>query len=182
MRPYFLAAYNFLRLGFYSLRSQGRLRAGTVELLGWNTRLAIHPGSRVRLGSRLISDGRLVIVTGERGVLSVGDGVYFNEGVMLSCHEKLSIGDGCRFGPNVKVFDNDHKYGAGRGISPELATAPVRIGKNCWLGANVVILRGTTIGDNCVIGAGCVVKGDIPAGSMVTMSRELRIRPIPKEP
>lgn len=181
MRPYLLAAYNVLRFSLRSLRSGGRFRAGRVQLLGWNTKLVVQPGARVAFGNRLVSDGRVVLVAGAEGDLSIGDGVYFNEGVMLSCQELLSVGSGCRFGPNVKVFDNDHKFDADSGVSSELVTAPVRIGKNCWLGSNVVILRGTTIGDNCVIGAGCVVKGEIPAGSLVTMSRELKIRPIRRE-
>ena len=54
----------------------------------------------------------------------------------------------------------------------EYLTAPITIGKNCWIGANTVILRGTTIGDNCLIAAGCVVKGNVPAGSVVIQKRE----------
>ena len=41
---------------------------------------------------------------------------------------------------------------------------PVRIGKNCWLGAGVIVMPGVTIGDNTVIGAGSIVTKDIPAG------------------
>ena len=100
---------------------------------------------------------------------------------MISCLEEVSIGAGCRFGPNVKVFDNDHKFSARGGVSQEHTTSPVTIGDHCWLGANVTVLRGTEIGDNCVIGAGCVVKGSIPAGSLVTQSRKLDIRPIRDE-
>ena len=43
---------------------------------------------------------------------------------------------------------------------------PVRIGNDCWLGANVVICPGVTVGDNCVIGAGSVVTKDIPSNSV----------------
>ena len=78
----------------------------------------------------------------------------------------------------MKIFDNDHRFDAINGVSSNHATAPITIGKNCWLASNVVILRGTSIGDNCVIGANCVVKGRIPAGSIVTQARELKIRPI----
>lgn len=42
---------------------------------------------------------------------------------------------------------------------------PVKIGNDCWLGANVVVCPGVTIGDNCVIGAGSVVVRDIPSNS-----------------
>ena len=41
---------------------------------------------------------------------------------------------------------------------------PVRIGRNCWLGAGVIVLPGITIGDNTVVGAGSVVTRDLPSG------------------
>lgn len=66
-----------------------------------------------------------------------------------------------RFSPNI-VFEMN------RG-------AKVRLGKNCWIGANTVILRGTTIGDNCVIGAGCIVTGDIPSNSVYIQKRSTEI-------
>ena len=44
--------------------------------------------------------------------------------------------------------------------------SPVKIGNNVWIGGNVVILPGVTIGDNCTIGAGSVVTKDIPASSI----------------
>lgn len=180
MKPYLLAAYNFLRFRWKQAVSCREFRAGAVELLGWNTKISAHPTSRISLGDHLVSDGRMVMMVDKGAVLTIGSGVYFNEGAMLSCKEHISIGSGCRFGPNVKVFDNDHTFDAVNGVSDGHTAAPVQIGRNCWLGANTVILRGTTIGDNCVIGAGCIVKGEIPDGSLVTMSRELNIRPIRK--
>jgi galactoside O-acetyltransferase len=66
-------------------------------------------------------------------------------------------------GPNVVIAT------AGHPILPELRekalqyNLPVHIGKNCWLGAGVIVLPGVTIGDNTVIGAGSVVTKDIPA-------------------
>lgn len=181
MKPYLLVAYNRMR---FSLWRQFHCRGfafASVELLGRDTKLSFAKTSQVSFGGHLVSDGRLVIVAGQNARLTIGERTYFNEGAMLSCLEAVSIGSGCRFGPNVKVFDNDHRFSARNGVSQEHSTAPVSIGDHCWLGANVTILKGTHIGDNCVIGAGCVVKGIIPAGSLVTQSRALEIRPIRDE-
>ncbi len=66
-------------------------------------------------------------------------------------------------GSNVTIATTGHP------ILPELRkkgyqyNLPVHIGKNCWLGANVIVLSGVTIGDNSVIGAGSVVNKDIPS-------------------
>ena len=66
-------------------------------------------------------------------------------------------------GPNVVLAT------AGHPILPELRpdayqfNLPIHIGKNCWLGAGVIVMPGVSIGDNTVIGAGSVVTRDIPA-------------------
>ena len=45
--------------------------------------------------------------------------------------------------------------------------APVVIGSNCWIGSNVVILKGVTIGDNCIIGANCLVYRNVPSETIL---------------
>ena len=55
---------------------------------------------------------------------------------------------------------------------------PVKIGNDCWFGANVTVCPGVTIGDNCVIGAGSVVTRDIPANSFAAGVPCKVIRPI----
>ncbi len=82
------------------------------------------------------------------------------------------------FGPGVKIFDNNHRFSKEHGVSTELSTAPISIGDNCWLASDVIVLKGSTIGDNCVIGAGCVISGDIPAGSVVRQIPNQTIEPL----
>ena len=89
------------------------------------------------------------------------------------CHDSITIGANTIMGPGVYIYDHDHVFDSTVGVRRnEYVTAPISIGKNCWIGANTVILRGTTIGDNCLIAAGCVVKGNVPAGSVVIQKRE----------
>lgn len=93
-----------------------------------------------------------------------GNNVYANFNLTLVDDTHIYVGDYTMFGPNVTVAT------AGHPILPELRekglqyNASVRIGRNCWIGANSVIVPGVTIGDNSVIGAGSVVTRDIPAG------------------
>lgn len=47
------------------------------------------------------------------------------------------------------------------------------IGEHCWIGSNVTILKGATIGDNCVIGAGCVIAENIPSNTVVRLEQQL---------
>ena len=93
-----------------------------------------------------------------------GNNVYANFNLTMVDDTHIYVGDCTMFGPNVTVAT------AGHPIDPELRAKayqynmPVHIGKNCWLGAGVIVLPGVTIGDNTVIGAGSVVTKDIPSG------------------
>lgn len=111
------------------------------------------------------------------GKISIGDNVSINRNCILICHDSISIADGCAIGPNTVFYDHDHKFDE-NGIASGFKTAPIVIEKNCWIGAGVTILRGTHIGEGSVIGAGAVVRGEIPAHSLVTANRELNITPI----
>ena len=130
----------------------------------------------VKLGKRTSTcrNASLVAVGGE---LIIGNHSCFSENCAVVCHEKITIGSNCMFGPNSCVYDHDHIFDY-NGIQNGHKTSPIIIGDSCWIGANVVILRGSHIGEGCVIGAGTVVKGEIPPHSIVISDRSLIIKPI----
>ena len=91
-----------------------------------------------------------------------GRNIYANFNLTLVDDTHIYVVDYTMFGPNVTVAT------AGHPILPELReqgyqyNAPVHIGKNCWIGAGVIIVPGITIGDNVVVGAGSIVTKDLP--------------------
>ena len=93
--------------------------------------------------------------------ISVGDNVFINSGCKFQDQGGISIGDMSLIGHNVVLATLDHGLDSER--RSYLSPAPIRIGKNVWIGSNVTVTRGVTIGDNSVIAAGAVVTGDIPA-------------------
>ena len=108
----------------------------------------------------------------------LGKNVYANAGLKLVDDTHIYIGDYTMLGPNVVLAT------AGHPIDPQLRekalqyNLPVHIGRNCWLGAGVIVMPGVTIGDNSVIGAGSVVTKDIPE-NVVAVGNPCRIlRPI----
>lgn len=98
--------------------------------------------------------------------ISLGENFYAN----VNC--VILDGAPVNFGDNVFVAPNCGFYTAGHPLDVDLRNdgleyaRPITIGNNVWIGAQVCVLPGVTIGDNCVIGAGSVVTHDIPAGSV----------------
>lgn len=93
----------------------------------------------------------------------LGNYVYANFNLTCVDDTHIYIGDNTMIGPNVTLAT------AGHPILPRLRekgyqfNLPIHIGKNCWLGAGVIVLPGVNIGDNSVIGAGSIVTKDIPS-------------------
>ena len=88
---------------------------------------------------------------------------YINRNTFLDASLSLTIGKECAIGPNCYITDHDH--GTTLDLPPleqSLISQPTCIGDRVWLGANVIVLKGVTIGDDAIIGAGSVVTKDIP--------------------
>lgn len=98
----------------------------------------------------------------------IGNGNYFNKGLMIDACGQIVIGDKNMFGPDVYIADSNHTFGPD--LSPgdhPMKQGVVRIGNNCWIGAKAIILKDVVLGDNCVVAAGAVVTKSFPAGSVV---------------
>lgn len=110
--------------------------------------------------------------------LHLGRNIWANFNLTLVDDTHIYIGDYTMIGPNVTIAT------AGHPVLPQLRqegyqfNQPVVIGKNCWLGAGVIVLPGVTVGDNAVIGAGSVVTRDIPSGVVAAGTPCRVLRPV----
>ena len=135
---------------------------------------------------------RTIIVTRVKGAkISIGNNVGMS-GVTIYARKEITIGDNTCIGGNTKILDNDfHPIEADKrnelllGSAPEggqkadwIGTRPVHIGKDCFIGCNALILKGTELGDGCVVGAGAVVAGKFEAGSVIAGNPAKVIRKI----
>jgi acetyltransferase-like isoleucine patch superfamily enzyme len=99
------------------------------------------------------------------GNVEIGSKVWKSFAVSGGCYIQgingVSIDDGVMFGPGVRLISANHSRDC---LDPWVPASPISIGKNSWLGANVVVLPGVRIGQDCIIGAGAVVTRDVPDG------------------
>lgn len=167
MQSPLLYAKNVIGMLGKMVRHGGKFSAGMIQTFD-HLHIEIYGNGKIRLGSYNQNRGNLYLVA-QNGTLEIGDHCFFNTGCCLTALDSIKIGNNCKFGNNLVIVDHDHNYK--EEMASDFISAPVTIGNNVWVGANVTILRGTSIGDDCVIGAGSVVKGNIEPKSKIVQKR-----------
>ena len=140
-------------------------------------------GNNVTIKSSFLSNlvglySRTIIVTRASGAqITIGNNVGIS-GATIYARKKIEIGDNTAIGGNVKILDNDfHPIDAedrlnllldpNGGDSDLVPSREIKIGKNCFIGCNSIILKGTILGDGCVVGAGAVVCGKFESNCVI---------------
>jgi len=172
----FLLSLNFIRIAFNKIFHPGQWNVAWFQRISPFCSLKVFKNGVLIIKKNTEFAAYCDFEVHDNGTLEIGERTYFNRYCMISAHEHVKIGNRCMFGPGVKIFDNNHKHTIKNGVSCKLNTAPVTIQDNCWIGSNVIILKGSNIGKNCVIGAGCIIHGNIPEGSVVKCKQELSIK------
>lgn len=132
----------------------------------------------VRIGAHSAIRGIVRCEPGAR--ITIGEGVYIGDGVILSATNSIEIGDWSLLAHGAQVFDNDtHPLDPAEreahfrvilGLEAprpfDIGSAPVRIGPRCWLGFNSAVMKGVTLGEGVVVAASGMVVSDLPARSI----------------
>lgn len=131
--------------------------------------IAIGANVRIERNATLYSVGDYLGKT-HNGSICIGNAFFANRDLNISSARSITIGNSVTFGPNVSVFDFDHGYSDVRRnmLESELVIkGPVVIGDRCWLGANVFVASGVSLGQHCVVAANSVVTKSFPAYSVI---------------
>jgi acetyltransferase-like isoleucine patch superfamily enzyme len=122
---------------------------------------------------------RTILVARDGGKIRLGDNVSVS-GTTIYALESVEIGDNTQIGVNTIIMDNDfHPLNiTARRMNDRNAIRrkPVRIGNDCFIGMNVIICKGTVLGDRCIVGAGSVVCGVYPDDSVIIGNPAIRKR------
>jgi maltose O-acetyltransferase len=98
--------------------------------------------------------------------IEIGENFYSNHNLVILDANKVKFGDNVFIAPNCGFYTAGHPLDyETRNKGLEYAK-PIEVGNNVWIGGNVIVLPGVTIGDNVVIGAGSIVTKDIPSNSV----------------
>ena len=128
---------------------------------------------RLELGAGVLLEPGVWITAPGTARVRIGAGSFLNRGVMVAAHGLVEIGEHCMLANGCFVSDAAHRFDDPNRPVPWqgfTSKGPTRIGDNCWLGANVVVTSGVTIGERSVIGANSVVTGDIEPFSIAAGS------------
>lgn len=149
-------------------------RSTTIES---NVDIRVTDGGRLILGDH-VTFCRNSTITVQGGLLEIGANSHVGQACVIICQDRVSIGDDALIAEHVTIRDQDHVM-----ANPDLpyrkqgfVVAPIRIGRNVWLGAKVTVTKGVSIGSNSVLGANSVVTSDIADNSVAVGAPARRIR------
>lgn len=169
--------FSLVKFSVMKIVNWGGFVFSPIQRFSPNVVTEFNRGCKVNLGKMVRVHSGTKIKVRKGGKLTIGSNAKINYNCIIVCHNLISIGEGVELGPSVYIYDHDHDYKSGLKEN-KFKSAPITIGKNCWIGANTIILNGTDIGDNCVIAAGSVVKGSIPANTLFVQKRAYEIKDI----
>ena len=151
-----------------------------IQFKGDFHHIEISPDSQLDIGQDVIFQSFTSLNVASGAQLKLGTRVFFNDHCTVRCQHSIEIGKDTMFGDGVRIFDHNHQYSNYHIEKIDYSVAPVKIGANCWIGANTVILKGVTIGDNVIIGANSLIFQDIPSNSIAMSKEELIIKERPQ--
>ena len=174
--------FSAAKFGIMKLFHGSHFQYSGIQRFSPNTEVIIAENGTLELGRRVRAHRRSRLSVSGNGVLKIGSNTALGNGVSITCMEKIVLGEGIQIGPDTKIYDHDHDFRVPGGVKAEkFLTSPVEIGDNTWIGCNVVILRGTTIGKNCIVAAGSVLKGSYPDNSVIVQKRQTSVTTYPFE-
>ncbi len=169
-------AYYFTKAINYYTFKRNRVSFGRWQINGLIH--VVNNGGRLSIGDRFSANSGKrhnpiggdtvlnLIVHQSSAVLSIGENVGISNSTIV-CWESVEIGDHVVIGGGSRIWDtNFHSLRSEirtSGADTDIRTAPVKIGDYVFIGGNVTILKGVTIGEHSIISAGSVVNADIPS-------------------
>jgi acetyltransferase-like isoleucine patch superfamily enzyme len=123
----------------------------------------------LKVGTAFHAEGGVYLkIVSEDARLEFGDSVFVGRGSEFDVLEKVSVGDHTVIAPGCFITDHNHGTSPNRRIDQQpCISSAIEIGRDVWLGTNVVVVAGIKIGDGAVVAANAVVTRDVPPMAIV---------------
>lgn len=149
-------------------------------LLGDQLKISCTDNGLLCIGTRT-SIGDAVEITCRSGNIKIGTNVYIGKGSIFVSLDKIEVGSNTKFAEYCVMRDQDHALDTRPIRSAGFNISPIKIGKDCWLGTKVTVLRGSVIGDGAVIGAHSLVRGEIPPYTLAVGCPAKVVKHLPRQ-
>lgn len=164
------------------LRGRGLAEIDPTARIYWSANLLNAQGhaDRITVGARSMIRGE-IFVFAHGGRVAIGNDCYIGDNSRIWSGASVTIGDHALVAHNVSIMDNlTHPldplarrrqvaaiYTTGHPRDIELDDRPIVIGKDAWIGAHALVLRGVTVGEGAIVAAGAVVTKDVAPYTIV---------------
>ena len=166
IKKVFKWSFNYIRLLLLKLEYGKRIKFGINGLshppyIAWKAKINVDKGAQLVLKNGSYISSYCQILLSKDANVQINNGVYIGEFSRVVCRNKIILGKNSLLANNVSIYDHDHCFGdlykpiADQGF----ISGDIKVGDNCWLGTNVVVLRNTTIQKNSIVGANAVISG-----------------------
>lgn len=157
----------------YKILYPARISFSGIPKVAISTNYAIKKKSKLELGKGFKCRNRVSFRLYNAAKVKIGNNVFLNDGVSINSRKRISIGDNTIIGPGVMLFDHDHDY---KNDINDFVEKDIEIGKNVWIGAGCIILKGVKIGDGAIVAAGTLVLDDINKNILAFQKRSTEYR------
>lgn len=129
--------------------------------VSWKTKIVIDRNVCLVLKNGTYISSYCQILLSKGAKIQLGRNVYIGEFSRLVSRNVIVIGKNTLLANNVSIYDHDHRFeNVNKTIAEQgFIEGSIKIGENCWLGTNVVVLKDTSINKNSIVGANAVING-----------------------
>lgn len=156
-----------IKLFFYRIAFGRNFKFSVQSRFSSKSNIRIRPDSKITLSKYCHITDNITIRVADKGILTIGENTCIGQYSVLTCRNKIEIGNNVMIGPNVMIYDHDHDFRSTEIMNEGGYTdAPIIIEDNVWIGCGTIILKGTKISSGSVIAAGSLVTKNIPGNTL----------------
>lgn len=160
--------FTYIRLFCKKLIKGGKLNFKFSDVISLSADIHIRKKGKIKFG-HMVQICKNVEISANNGEIILEGNNYINRNCMIVSHKKIKIGKNTTIGPNVLIYDHDHNTKS-NDKEPFISDS-ITIGRNVWIGAGTIILKGVDIGDNAVIAAGSLINTNVENNVLIYQKR-----------